>query len=361
MSATSTSASSGVLSGPVRVAIVGCGAVARLQRAVCYPRLPDLGRVVALCDPEPDRARTLAVLLGQPDLPHYANLDALLAEPGVDAVDICTPHAQHADLVVRSAQAGKHVLVEKPLATSLADGQRAVAAARAAGVVLALNEQVRFLAPLLRAREMIDRGAIGQLAAIRAHRVFQLPAPYAASGWRTGYPQAGAGVLIDQGPHYVHLLRVLAGSAAGDLELVGAVASSLEVGRPEDTVAIVVRFRSGLVGEALLSWVAPTPSTDAWGYAYGTEGSLAVHAHDFGLLWQRPAGLGPSPHGEPGVVLPPADMTDTLLACLADFLWAAARGSGATMSGDDGLRDLAAVDAAERSLRSGRLEPVVPT
>jgi hypothetical protein len=126
---------------PLGVALVGCGAVAQLQRARIYPRVAALGQVVATCDPEVVRARTLAEMLaggGEGAAPRpYAALDDVLADPHVEAVDICTPHPSHAELALRAIAAGKHVLVEKPLATTMNDGKRMVAAAHAAGVVLA--------------------------------------------------------------------------------------------------------------------------------------------------------------------------------------------------------------------------------
>lgn len=343
---------------PLGVAIVGCGAVSRLVRARLYPRLAALARVVAVCDPDLDRARQLAAELGPAEPTVYGRLEDALADPAVEAVDVCTPHVLHAEPAVAALRAGRHVLVEKPIATTFADGVRMVEAAHAAGRVLAVNEQIRFGAGVRRARELLAEGALGELVAVRAHRLFVLPEAYAASGWRNDPDQPGAGVLIDQGPHYVHLLRRLAGGVAGEITHVQALAA----GPRAPTALVHVRYASGLVGELLLSWRVPTPPTAAAGYAFGSAGDLEVDGPGGALVWRAaPGPSGPSGRGAPGEpaeVVPREPPLAAVEACIASFVQAAAAGQPAEMSGEEGLRDLAVVDAALRSLASGRLESV---
>ena len=208
----------------VGLAIVGCGAVTRIAHVPVLGMLGDLVRVVAVCDPDQRRADEVAGLVGGAKA--YTRLDQVLDDPDVHAADICTPHALHADLAVQALEAGRHVLVEKPLATTFADGQRMVSAALQAGRVLAVNEQIRFGAGVRAARALIEQGAIGDLVSVRAHRLFELPPPYAASGWRNDPSDPSAGILIDQGPHYVHMLRRMAGAVAGEITQASAVAAS---------------------------------------------------------------------------------------------------------------------------------------
>ena len=368
---------------PLGVALVGCGAVARLQRARIYPRVARLGRVVATCDRDLERARTLAGLLGEGGAggeppTAYAGLDETLTDPRVQAVDICTPHPSHAEVALRAIAAGKHVLVEKPIATTLEDGRRMIAAAREAGVTLAVNEQVRFMEPVLRARAMLAAGDLGRVAVVRAHRVGYLSGDYMASGWRRDPSLAGGGMLLDQGPHYFHLLRLLAGGVAGEITHVAALGATMrDDWQPgaEDTSVVIVRYASGLLGEALFCWATRTPDTGAWAYAFGAEGSLEVFSREAGLLWHRrairgessagsagasPAGAAEQAAARPGpeVVLPAHPIDDALEACLADFLRAARGDATPQMPGEEGLRDLAVVEAAYRSIQTGRLEPV---
>jgi predicted dehydrogenase len=330
----------------VGVAIVGCGAVTRLVRIPVYPRLANLARVVAVCDPDQQRAHDVAAQLSAPKV--YARLEDVLADSAVEAVDICTPHALHAQPALQSLEAGRHVLVEKPIATTFADGQRMVAAARSANKVLAVNEQIRFGAGLRAAREHIERGAIGDLVSVRAHRLFELPPPYAASGWRNDPNSPSAGILIDQGPHYVHLVRRLASGVAGEITHASALAETTK----SPAAVMHVRFASGLPGELLLAWNVPTPPTAATGYAFGTLGSLEVDRRDAALVVYRETGATSVTLGHEGYL-------GSVEACIGDFLNAAAGHSPeAEMSGAEGLRDLAVVDAALRSIVSGRLEQV---
>src|SRR5438046_2365026 len=143
----------------VGLAIVGCGAVTRIAHVPVLGTLgADMVRVVAVCDPDRQRGDEVAALVGGAKT--YARLADVLDDANVQAVDICTPHALHADLAVQALGAGRHVLVEKPLATTFADGQRMVTAARQAGRVLAVNEQIRFGAGVRAARVAIENGAI---------------------------------------------------------------------------------------------------------------------------------------------------------------------------------------------------------
>jgi predicted dehydrogenase len=207
-----------------------------------------------------------------------------------------------------------------------------------------VNEQIRFGVGLRAARVQIESGAIGQLVSVRAHRLFELPAPYAASGWRNDPRDPSSGILIDQGPHYVHLLRRLGG------EITHAGALAADVTAPAAVVQL--RCASGLLGEMLLAWNVPTPPTAAVGYAFGTEGSLEVDLRDASLVVHRA-------NGETSVTGRGEGYREALVECISDFLRAAASQSPAEMSGEEGLRDLAVVDAALRSIGSGRLEQVV--
>jgi predicted dehydrogenase len=331
----------------VGLAIVGCGAVTRIAHVPVLGMLgADLVRVVAVCDPDGARAEAVAALVGGATC--YTRLDQVLDDPDVQAVDICTPHALHADLAVQALEGGRHVLVEKPLATTFADGQRMVSAARQAGCVLAVNEQIRFGAGVRAARALIEQGAIGELVSVRAHRLFELPPPYAASGWRNDPSDPSAGILIDQGPHYVHLLRRMAGGVAGEITHASAMAASARA----PAAVVHVRFDSGLLGELLLAWNVPTPPTAAVGYAFGTLGSLEIDRRDAALVVHDANGETRSDQTREGYL-------DTVAACIGDFLRAAAgQSAAAEMSGEEGLRDLAVVDAAGRSVTSGRLEEV---
>jgi predicted dehydrogenase len=151
----------------VRIGIVGTGNVAPLNVAgyLEHPRCD----VVAVCDPREDKARALATEWGVPKV--YVALDDLLADPGVDAVEILTPTHMHKEHVLAAVAAGKHVSVQKPIANTVADAREMRDAADAAGVVLRVSECFLHYPPLVKAKELIASGAIGLPTMVRIKTV----------------------------------------------------------------------------------------------------------------------------------------------------------------------------------------------
>ena len=330
----------------VGLGMIGCGA--ELDRYLEAGLLTLRGQVdfLACFSRRRERAEAGAAKLGaQP----YTDLSAMLAHPGVEAVIVATPHHAHLEVALPALAAGKHVLVEKPITTTLPDARRMIAAAEEAGVVLAVFENYHFFEPFLRARRMIEAGEIGPLVTLRYTRTTYLQGPWLRDGWR----QQGeaAGMLIDQACHYVDALRVLAG------EEITQVAAFATRNRPdfaaEDTIMLNFRFASGLIGQGFMSWGSDTPNRGTEAEVFGRRGSLSVYQRPVGLVLHR----SDLPGGQQ-VIIPEADYGDSFVPTVVDFL-AAVRGEKQPyMSGLEGFRDLAVVEAAQRSIRSGRTEAV---
>lgn len=151
----------------VRIGIVGVGNIAPLNVAgyLEHPRCD----VVAVCDPRADKARAVAAEWGVPEV--HTELAALLADPGVDAVEILTPTHMHRDHVLAAVAAGKHVSCQKPLANTVREAREMRDAAAAAGVVLRVSECFLHYPPILKAKELIASGAIGIPTMIRIKTV----------------------------------------------------------------------------------------------------------------------------------------------------------------------------------------------
>ncbi len=149
----------------LRVGIVGAGHVADLH-ARGYQH-DDRAQIVAVCDPNEDAAIKHALAWGA--RAYYADFDALLADPQVDAIELLSPNAFHAPQALRALQAGKHVCIERPMATSLRDADALIAAAQASGKILQVYEPLLTDMPLLEAQHLIDAGEIGQLTGMRVH------------------------------------------------------------------------------------------------------------------------------------------------------------------------------------------------
>src|SRR5690606_32200877 len=123
-----------------RVALVGCGLISE-SHIQAYKQHADRARITVCCDIDPAKAKERAALVG--DARAVTSFDAVLADPEVDAVEICTPHHLHTEAVIAAARAGKHILCQKPLAKTIEECDAMIAAAREAGVVLFYGEITR--------------------------------------------------------------------------------------------------------------------------------------------------------------------------------------------------------------------------
>jgi predicted dehydrogenase len=329
------------------VGLVGCGAVADWHADRGYAELGNLVRLAAVCDTRRDRAEALA---GRYDARPYTDLAAMLADSSIQGVDLCVPHHLHAPLALQALAAGKHVLVEKPIATTVEDAERMVALAAERGLTLCVSEQYPFSPPFCKAREMVQAGEIGKLVTIRTHRVGYLEGIWMRDGWRQNAKVAGGGMLLDQGCHYTSIARML----AGEVESVAAFSANTRadwIG--EDTATLILRFTSGLIGEALYCWGTRTPNVGAECYVYGERGHLRVDSGAPSLVLYR----SDLPDGRQVVIGEPQPLS-VFARIIEDWALAALGRRQPTMPGAEGLADLRVVMAAYRSAQSGKVETV---
>ncbi len=226
------------------VGLVGCGGIS----AVHIPALLDLPGVElrAVCDIRPERARAAAEQTGAEVSPDF---QALLARKDVDAVHILTPHYLHAPMAIQALAAGKHVLTEKPMATTLADARAMIAAAEAPGAGrLGVVFQNRYNPATEALKAIIASGAPGQFLGARANVSWHREAPYyTESGWRGALSTEGGGVLINQAIHTLDLLSYLGGPIA---RVKGHVSTDLLAGviEVEDNCHAVFQYAGGQPG-----------------------------------------------------------------------------------------------------------------
>jgi UDP-N-acetyl-2-amino-2-deoxyglucuronate dehydrogenase len=255
---------------PVRVGLIGCGKVGQIHAAAL--RGIAEAELTAVCDVSAERVRTFADRYG---VRGYTDVDAMLNESKIEAVIIGTPHPLHAAPAIRAAEAGAHVLVEKPLAATLADCDAMLAAAKRAGVLLGAISQRRFYEPVRRMKEAIDAGKIGRPAlGVFTMYSWREPAYYQSDPWRGKWDTEGGGVLVNQSPHQLDLLRWFMGPIA---EVSGYWANvnhpTVEV---DDTAVAILRFQNGGLGSIVTS-VAQKPGIYTKVHVHGTSGpSLGV-------------------------------------------------------------------------------------
>ena len=231
------------LDSPVRWGIVGCGWVARDYVAPAIAATAN-ARLVAACDPDPAALARIAGIAGHTGLPDF------LATPGLEAVYVATPNHLHRSIVEVAARAGKHVLCEKPMATSLADAEAMVAACQGNGVRYATAFDQRFQARHRRLRDLVGAGRLGTITAVRVHYACWTPADWsppttqgAHDNWRIDPARAGGGAFIDLAPHGLDLAQVLLGEPL--LETRCLLQRRVFDYPVDDGAALVGRFRSG--------------------------------------------------------------------------------------------------------------------
>jgi predicted dehydrogenase len=232
---------------PIRVALIGCGKVAGIH-AAALAALPE-AEFVAACDVNAERAGAFAAKWS---VRPFADLATMLRESRPEAVIVGTPHPLHAEAAIRAAEAGVHVLVEKPLAASLADCDAIIAAARKSGITLGVISQRRFYEPVQRMKRAIDAGKIGTPAlGVFIQYSWREASYYTSDPWRGKWDAEGGGVLVNQSPHQLDILLWLMGPAA---EVSGYWANlnhpTVEV---DDTAVASIRFANGGLGSVITS------------------------------------------------------------------------------------------------------------
>jgi UDP-N-acetyl-2-amino-2-deoxyglucuronate dehydrogenase len=339
------------------IGIVGTGVIAATHAAAIEP-IPG-ARLVAATDLVPERAHEFAAKHGCAAEP---TLDALLARDDVDVVSVCAPSGRHAEIGVRAARAGKHLVVEKPIDVTLDAADRLIAAADEAGVALTVISQHRFDPGLVELRQLIDAGALGRLLLGEAStKWFRSQAYYDSGPWRGTWALDG-GSLMNQGIHYVDLLRWSMGPVTEVSAIYATQNHEVEV---EDTALAVLRFASGAVG-TLVSSTVVYPGFAQRLEVSGTGGTVVVEdgAIVHQGLTQDAARLGlrgtllPRPAADAGAAANAAALgVSSHTAQIADLLAAVDEGRPPAITGRDGRATLEVVRAVYESARSG--QPVV--
>ncbi|NLV74328.1 MAG: Gfo/Idh/MocA family oxidoreductase [Chloroflexi bacterium] len=233
----------------IRFGVIGCG---EISAATCVGLAASpITKIAMLMDTRPETLNDLHELYGAPTT---QDAEDVFANPDVDAVYIATPHDTHVPLGIRAAQAGKHVLMEKPIATTLADADKLINVCREAGVKLGVSFYNQVDGGQRLARDMILGGMIGDVTAVRLNAIVDKPAHYWQAGytqrvstdWRTKLARAGGGVLIMNVIHDLNAIRFVTG-----LEVTRLYAESDTLSTPvevEDTVGVVMRYNNGAIG-----------------------------------------------------------------------------------------------------------------
>ena len=314
--------------------VVGCGSFAATFAETVSGLRGEIDLYFASRDA--GRAREFAEAFNGVDA--FGNYEAGASDPRVDALYICTPHHLHLEHVALAAAWGKHVLVEKPIAGTLADAREIVRIAEAAGVTLMVAENYRFLSSVRKAKELVEQGRVGQVRLIQLQEQY----PFEPSGWRNNAVLNGGGVLIDGGIHKASVLAYLAGRPSQVYSQ--GVPPGLEGLDAEDGVVLMTRSKDGVTGIINHSWsIAPT-TPRPWVSVLGTESSLYF---EMGRPWLRVMDGG----REEVLELP--DEVRGLAPMVREFRASIMEGREPAMTGEEAIADLTLVLRAYESVESG--------
>lgn len=319
------------------IGLVGCGTIAHRSH---LPGLRAAGAggadVVAFASRSRSSAEAAAKEWGSGSV--YDDWRQLLADPAVEAVDICSPNRSHAEVAVAAAEAGKHVLVEKPIACTLSEADGMIDAARRSGVVLAVAHNVRYAGPFFTAHRLVADGAIGRVVGLRAAFGHGGPQEWAPGArWFFDPEQSGGGALIDLGIHVADLVRFVTGD---EVTRVAALLARRQDG-VDEAAQVIIRLAGGAVGSFHASWAA-RPGPDHQLTVFGTDATLHLDRRT-PLTLQRVGARAERVE----VVEPPVDMFTGFVAACVD-------GGPPPVSAEEGRAALAVVEAAYRSDATGR-------
>jgi UDP-N-acetyl-2-amino-2-deoxyglucuronate dehydrogenase len=255
----------------IRFALVGAGVIGKVH-AEALSQLPDVAELVAVVDRDPARARELATRYGAAVA--TADLDAVLRRDDVDAVTICTPSGLHADGAVAALEAGKHVVVEKPIDITLAAADRIIDAEKRSGKTVAVVSQHRFDRSTEKVLDAVRDGHLGTVtSAIASHAWWRGQSYYDSGEWRGTWALDGGGAVMNQTVHTINLMITTVGVPVEVFAYTGCLAHErIEV---EDTAVAVVKFDSGALG-VIHGTTAAYPGLDASLRVFGSKGSAVI-------------------------------------------------------------------------------------
>ncbi len=254
------------------IGIVGCGNISDTH-ADAISAL-DSCDLVAACTRNPER---LELFCDKYSIAPYQSYDEFLSDPSLDIVSICTPSGTHLDYGKKAAEAGKHVIVEKPIEVTLKRGVKLVEACRKNKIKLAVIYQNRFIDSAVKMKKILDEGGIGEIfMASAAVKWFRDQKYYSQSGWRGTFSLDGGGAVINQSIHTIDLLQWM----LGDMESIYAytVNSTHDSIEAEDNAVAAMQFKNGPIGVFQAS-TSIVPSQERRIEINGVSGTLVLEGN----------------------------------------------------------------------------------
>jgi len=298
-----------------------------------------------VCDVNEERLKQASERYGVKGFTSYKEA---LQQPYIHAIDVCLPHHLHCPVAVESAKAGKHVIVEKPMARTLDEADAMIKAASDSDVVLMVAEHHRYISAVVKAKELIDDGLLGEVLIIECKLIYgnQNAWPLSAD-WCNKDEYRGGGVVLSDAVHRVNVLRTLGGEVAS----VYALQPPESYFDGEDTSLITLRFQKGSIGSLPVSWATRLGDMNSgpWFSIYGREGTIFSDTYSSLRVYSTKI--------EEGAENPTnINLNDKNIVYeeLRDFVECIQTGRTPLVSGIDGRRDIEICLAAYQSAKTGQ-------
>ena len=273
----------------------------------------------------------------------FGSYSQAVSDPRVEAAYICTPHHLHREHAGLAARAGRHVLLEKPIARTLEEAEDIIRISRDSGITLMVAENYHYLPQVTKCVELAEQGAIGE---VRLAQV-QEEAPFRPGGWRADAALSGGGVLIDGGIHKVHFLRQLLGEPSR--VYAAQLSPNLPGHQGEDGVVATLSWDSGPVGLINHAWSGAQHPPPHWAAVSGDRGRIYFELDTTVMRLER--------NGHEETLVVPADRGG-LVGMVREFMSCIRENRPPETPGESGLADLRIVLAAYDSMRRGVSVPL---
>jgi predicted dehydrogenase len=345
----------------LKIGLIGCGGITRAH-VEGWKTVTDRAQVVAVADVSEEAMRTRMAQLGH-SVKMYTDYRQLLADPEIDAVDISLPHHLHREAIVAAAQAGKHLMTEKPLCLNLEEAADIANAVKQASITMMAAHNQLFFPAVQQAKQMIMSGDLGKLYMIHSFDCSARRRPLSpdksnwgktgvafSDTWRSDPAKMGGGEYIDTGYHPTYRLLFLAGQTPVEVTaMMGTFRLPLQ---EEDTANVMLKFADGTLGHVFTSWAMPAPGSRP--ILFSVTGEAGQIWGEIDKLYYQPVGFQ-----QPAVVEYPGwDYARSFGAEIAHFVEAINGGFEPLHSVNEATDTLRIIMAAYESTDSNRIAKV---
>lgn len=331
----------------VSVGLIGCGRIAEIAHIPAY-QVVKKARLVAVADTNAERAKWLAERFGIKN--YCGDPREIIEQKDIDAVDICLPTFLHSKFIISAAEAGKHILCEKPMALNVKEAEMISSTIKKSGINLMIGYNQRFEKPFKKIKDFIDSGMLGNLISLEVkYARCESTERYLPPNWRAN-PAMGGGALLDSACHKIDLLRWF----GGDVRSVRAVKAHFLKTEAEDTACVILEFENGALGSLSSSLVCASPykeldMTEVYGSKgtvwYGPDNRQAIQVYLKGSLLGRTSGF---------VTLKTPSKKSSYVLELEAFIDSIIKRSRPPITAEDAKKVLEIVEAARESAVTGK-------